>query len=279
VIYLIEEPETFLHPSAQNDLLNALQKLSAPQEFSGENQVIITTHSPVFAGATYIESVILCKKENGSVYENYTANGKEEFLSSIIDELGIKPSYNLRDSYEKIVFVEGPHDTQFYDIICQKLIGERLDRVNTILVLFGGGKTIDNFVNIEYFDKSGRELYLLIDSDKHKNKYDEQRERAKKFQDNKKKGKAYVLKKSCPENYYHPRAFERVYDLSEGSFPDIADDENVKTVIKQYKDEHGVTKNIKEKNNFDVFDAMTEDEWEAVVEPELIAFLRDIVTQ
>ena len=56
VVYLIEEPETFLHPSAQNDLLNAFRDLSE------DNQVIITTHSPVFAGATNVESVVLCKR-------------------------------------------------------------------------------------------------------------------------------------------------------------------------------------------------------------------------
>jgi len=148
VIYLIEEPETFLHPSAQNDLLSALRELS------DDNQVVITTHSPVFAGATYIESVILCKKGNGSIYENYFANGREAFLSGIVHELGIKPSYNLRDTHEKIVFVESHNDTKFYDLICQQLIERPLVGVDKILVLpFGGGEDIDSFLNIDYFDK------------------------------------------------------------------------------------------------------------------------------
>jgi len=89
VVYLIEEPETFLHPSAQNDLLNAFRDLSE------ENQAIITTHSPVFAGATHIESVILCKKGDGSIYEHHGMYGQEAFIEKIVDELGIKPSYNL----------------------------------------------------------------------------------------------------------------------------------------------------------------------------------------
>lgn len=74
VVYLIEESETFLHPSAQNDLLNAFRDLSE------DNQVIITTHSPVFAGATNIESVVQCKRENGSLYENHSTNGKAAFI-------------------------------------------------------------------------------------------------------------------------------------------------------------------------------------------------------
>lgn len=272
VIYLIEEPETFLHPSAQNDLLNALRDLS------DENQVAITTHSPVFAGATYIESVILCKKENGSEYENYEDNGKEKFLTSIINELGIKPSYNLRDSHEKIVFVESHNDADFYDLICRNLIGNPLIGNDAILVLpFGGGEDIDSFLNIDYFDNSGRELFLIIDSDQHQNNADKQRARADSFSSNKERGRSYVIKKSCLENYYHPRAFERVYDLDNDSFPDIADDENARNVIKLYREGLEPQKNIKEKNNFDVFNEMGRDEWEAVVEPSLIEFLREIV--
>lgn len=272
VIYLIEEPETFLHPSAQNDLLNALLELS------DENQVVITTHSPVFAGATYIESVILCKKGNGSEYENYEDDGRDMFLVSIIDELGIKPSYNLRDSHEKIVFVESHNDAAFYDMICKNLIGSPLIGDESILVLpFGGGEDIDSFLNIDYFDKSGRELFLIIDSDKHQNNLEKQRGRAESFSRNKERGRSYVTAKSCLENYYHPRAFERVYDLTKDSFPAIADDDNARSVIKSYKENLDAPENIKEKNNFDVFNEMKRDEWESVIEPDLIEFLSEIV--
>lgn len=272
VIYLIEEPETFLHPSAQNDLLSALRELS------DDNQVIVTTHSPVFAGATHIESVILCKKGNGSEYENYNANGREAFLSGIIDELGIKPSYNLRDTHEKIVFVESHNDIKFYDLICRQLIESSLIGDDKILVLpFGGGEDIDSFLNIDYFDNSGRELFLLIDSDKHQNNLQKQEARAERFRTNKDNGSSYVLRRSCLENYYHPRAFERTYGLVAGSFPDIADEDNARIVIKEYRANNSAPANIKEKNNFDVFSEMTKVEWEAMVEQELIDFLRGIV--
>ncbi|WP_041157971.1 ATP-dependent nuclease [Halomonas sp. KHS3] len=272
VIYLIEEPETFLHPSAQNDLLDAFLELS------DDNQVVITTHSPVFAGATYIESVILCKKENGSQYENYKDNGRELFLNSIISELGIKPSFNMRDTHEKIVFVESHNDANFYDMICRNLIGKPLIGNDEILVLpFGGGEDIDSFLNIDYFDNSGRELFLIIDSDKHKDNFKKQITRAENFVNNKEKGKAYVIEKSCLENYYHPRAFERLYGLDENSFPRIADDDDARNVIKLYKKEFDSAKNIKEKNNFDVFHEMKIDEWEEVIESDLTQFLCEII--
>lgn len=269
VIYLIEEPETFLHPKAQNDLLNAFRDLSI------DNQVIITTHSPVFAGATNINSIVLSKKDNGSSYESSRLNGEQSFVDSIINELGIKPSYNLRDNHEKIVFVESHNDANFFNLICQNILNFDLLNNEKILVLpFGGGEDIDSFLNIDYFDDSGRDLYLLIDSDKHSGNIQKQTQRAIDFKNNKDKGDAYVLKKSCLENYYHPRAFERKYDLTLGSFPEILDETNVKELIKGYKVDNNVTKNIKLKNNFDVFDEMKKEEWVEVVEEELLVFLR-----
>jgi predicted ATP-dependent endonuclease of OLD family len=160
IIYLIEEPETFLHPSAQEDLLNSLNDLSE------DNQIIITTHSPVFTGSTDYDSVILCKKEEQSIYEYADEDKKSDFIMHIVDELGIKPSYNLRDHHEKIVFVESKNDAMFYDLICKKFLDKNLLNNNKILVLpFGGGEDIESFINIDYFDKSQRDLFLIIDSE------------------------------------------------------------------------------------------------------------------
>jgi predicted ATP-dependent endonuclease of OLD family len=117
IIYLIEEPETFLHPTAQSDLLEAFKELS------NENQIIITTHSPVFAGATDVKGVILCTKEKQSNYFQADEDSDTAFLNKVIIELGIKPSYNLRDDFEKILFVEGQDDATFYKIICNKVLG------------------------------------------------------------------------------------------------------------------------------------------------------------
>jgi len=271
IIYLIEEPETFLHPTAQLDLLNAFKDLS------NENQIIITTHSPVFAGATSVNGVVLCKKDIQSNYSNASKVNDTEFLMGIVDELGIKPSYNLRDHHEKIVFVESSNDAKFYHLLCDKLIGSKLLQNNKILVLpFGGGEDIESFLNIDYFDSSNRGLYLIIDSDKKENKQDKQNQRAENFR-TKPNGNAYVISKSCIENYYHPRAFERVYELEESTFDFFSEDENVRSTIKQVIEEKTLrNKNIKEKNNFRIFNETTEEEFEGIIEEELIDFLREI---
>ncbi|MCC2589357.1 AAA family ATPase [Chryseobacterium sp. MFBS3-17] len=269
IIYLIEEPETFLHPTAQQDLLNALKELS------NDNQVITTTHSPVFAGATHIEGVVLCTKDTQSNYENTVSGNERDFLFKIIDELGIKPSFNLRDNHESILFVESTNDMKFYDIICRKLLDFNLIGNPKILVLpFGGGTDIDSFLNIDYFDNSGRKLFLLIDSDKQQNKQDEQNHKAQDYINRKENAHAYVVFRSCIENYYHPRCIERVYECEGGTFPDFQPEDNVRTIIKNVIAEKELgNKNIKEKNNFKVFENMTDEEWQEVVEEELLDFL------
>lgn len=273
IVYLLEEPETFLHPSAQEDLLSAFRDLSF------DNQIIITTHSPVFAGATNSNSVILCIKEKQSIYE-FAKPGKEnQFIDMIVEELGIKPSYNLKDHHKKIVFVESPNDCKFYDIVCKKLIGLDLLKNKEILVLpFGGGEDIESFLNIDYFDNSGRELFLIIDSDKHTNNEAKQAQRADDFKIKKQKAKSYVISKSWIENYYHPRAIERVYGLPKNTFDFIKPEDNAKKYIKTVIATDSLQqKNIKEKNNFKVFEAMSKDEWNEVVENDLCDFLKLIV--
>jgi predicted ATP-dependent endonuclease of OLD family len=265
VIYLIEEPETFLHPTAQADLLNALKELS------NENQVIVTTHSPVFAGATSINGLVLCTKEGQSTYLNAKEGEDPEFLMKVIDELGIRPNYNLRDNFEKILFVEGQDDSTFYKILCHKILEQDLE--NKVLVLPTGGSSIDSFINISYFKKNGRALFLILDSDKglaenNPEKIAIQQKRTQRFNDN--FGQSYLLKKSNIESYLHPRAIERRYNnIEQNEIHFFDDDENLNSFFKE--------KGISKKHNIQIFEQMTKAEFKEVVEVDLVNFLKDVV--
>jgi len=264
IIYLIEEPETFLHPTAQLDLLNAFKELS------NDNQIMITTHSPVFAGATSVNGVILCAKDGQSHYSNASGENDTDFLLKIIEELGIKPSYNLRDDFEKILFVEGQDDASFYKLLCDKVVGKNLEE--KVLVLPTGGSSVDSFINIAYFKKNGRELLLILDSDKGLAKKNPEKPliQLKSVENfNAEFGKAYLLKKSNIESYCHPRAIERRYNhLESNSLSFFSDDDYLKDFFK----EKGISKN----HNIQIFNSMTKEEFEEVVEQELIDFLEEI---
>ncbi len=275
VIYLIEEPETFLHPSAQEDLLSSLTNLSE------DSQIIITTHSPVFAGHTNYESLILCQKNTQSTYSYANSANKIDFIHSIVDEIGIRPYFNLVDTFEKILFVESNNDADFYDILSKKLLEEGLHGNERILILPFGGESIDSFINIDYFDKSNRDLFLIIDSDKQNTaqKQEVQKSRVDEFNE-RKNGNAYLLNKSCIENYYHPRAIERLYSLEDESIMYFIEEENVKITLNEYKnkykEENGIQLQFPSKNNMDIFNNMTKEEWEEIVEADLIDFIKSI---
>jgi predicted ATP-dependent endonuclease of OLD family len=264
IIYLIEEPETFLHPTAQQDLLNAFKELS------NDNQIIITTHSPVFAGATSVKGVVLCTKENQSNYENAIEENDNAFLLKIIEELGIKPSYNLRDDFEKILFVEGQDDATFYKILCAKLLGKNLE--DKVLVLPTGGSSIDSFINITYFKKNGRELFLILDSDKGlatKNPEKPLIQAKSILNFNNGFGKGYALKKSNIESYLHPTALKNFYNhLNDVEIPFFEDDQDLSIYFKENR--------INKKHNTKIFNLMVKNEFEVVVEQELIDFLKEI---
>ena len=84
LIFAMEEPENSLHPKAQRQLLSVLQ------EISGESQVIVTTHSPVFLERTKFESnVFLTRTTKGNtVAKSFRA----EMLGQLRTDLGIRPS-------------------------------------------------------------------------------------------------------------------------------------------------------------------------------------------
>jgi len=86
-IFAIEEPETYLHPSAQQDLLNSIIRISDNSQF------FLTTHSPVFAGATDGENSILVTKNESGI--SHYSRENENIIEQIINELGIRPDYNL----------------------------------------------------------------------------------------------------------------------------------------------------------------------------------------
>jgi len=283
IIYAIEEPETFLHPSAQNDLLDSLV------EISNNNQILLTTHSPVFAGATKTSNVVLCKQDEQSVYKQERS---DSLIAEIIKELGIKPSYNLRDQFEKIIFTEGKDDIEFIKIAAMKLKGIDLNDSSVKeknLFLFGGGNTLANFVDIEYFSESKRQLLLILDG----NIYDESecneeqkqslvkrinRNRELKASFEKKaNASCFILTKKNIECYYHPKAIQRKYNLEVGAieFDLFPNNKDVERYIKEKKSEWKA--NIKVKGNMDIFTEMSEDEWKTVSDNEIEKILDKIV--
>ncbi|MRT92584.1 AAA family ATPase [Ancylomarina sp. 16SWW S1-10-2] len=254
-IFGIEEPETFLHPELQQDLLSSIVELADNSQF------FLTTHSPVFAGSTKDSNIVVVKKEE-EVSKYYNYENDQEILDVVIQELGIKPNYNLlNDNYRKAIFVEGSGDVKFWEIVLSKITGGIPE---DILFVPCGGDQVDFFVNAHLCQKINRRFIVVLDSDKGAVDYDSKL--ANKSQLIGKVeglgGKVMILRKREIENYYSRDAIQRV--LGDAfQLPDefqIDDFSDIKEEIKT----HILTPtgmNFKAKNNLSIFNEMTKEEW------------------
>jgi energy-coupling factor transporter ATP-binding protein EcfA2 len=96
LVIAIEEPESHLHPGSMHELKHAIEDLAQ------RHQVVITTHSPLFAS-------------RGSSANNVIVNRNRAYAARNIAEvrkiLGVRASDNLRNA-ELVLVVEGEDDRQ-----------------------------------------------------------------------------------------------------------------------------------------------------------------------
>jgi len=274
VIYLIEEPETFLHPSAQEEMLESLIWLS------NTNQIFITTHSPIFTWATQLDWLTLCKKESTKL--KYEQRSDDDFLLDVAAQLWVKSTHNLLDTYESFLFLEWKDDIWFIESSYKKIFNKDFPN-DKVCLMFGWWSTLKDFIRIRYFtllkDKHNKKLFLLIDSDKWNNDSQKLLKNQTMVSNFNIKvadmWKAWLLNSRYIESYYHKNSLERVFNDK-----DFSDLEQVKfeedfDVIKYLK-----WKWISEKNskwNRKIFEEMTRDEWIAISWWELESIFIEII--
>ncbi len=266
-IFAIEEPETYLHPSAQEDLLNSIIRMSENSQF------FLTTHSPVFAGATNGENSILVTKDDQGI--SHYQKGRDDIIEKIINELGIKPDYNLLKNIKYLIFVEGRDDVYFLNAYAKTVLNKDLER-DRILCVIGGGGSLKNYADLNLFTKlKGNNLYsVLVDGDDGKDGKDKwcQRIKARCESDG---ADFKKLDKREIENYCHTNRIKeciissiREKEGENSQNPKIEKIQSCKILI---NDDTDVEKHLKELEicsdfksglNVKVFTHMTKDEWE-----------------
>ncbi|MCE5176499.1 MAG: AAA family ATPase [Caldisericales bacterium] len=268
IVYLIEEPETYLHPSAQEELFNVLKELSV------KSQVFVTTHSPFIAGKTSMQSIVLARKDNLNPKYITKKDMEYELYNEIADDLGIKP-YILDKNADYIIFVEGSSDKVFIESSFEKLTGQKLSNMS-IFVIFGGGDSIASFITLEYFKKTNSSHFdfsVVLDGDKIivDNKSNRKIfEAVNKFcQDY--SGHLEILEKYNIENYCHPKIICEISSKLPFSKDDLNKFDHKKSMASQIVNllekksiDQEIIKNVKnvvKNNNIAIFEKMTEQEW------------------
>jgi hypothetical protein len=175
-IFLIDEAELHLHPSAQRSLKSALRDI-----VGNGGQVFINTHSPVFANEKYDNQKIYnVRKINGASLLT-SVEKEQERLDSVYQLLGGSPSDLLLPS--NFIIVEGQTEFNFIKKIIEKFYQQN-SKCNNIKVLFARGdsdrqKEIYHAVNQCYTPLLTNGVYrnnvvFLFDSpnDSQKSKYE-----------------------------------------------------------------------------------------------------------
>ncbi|UTC88529.1 ATP-dependent nuclease [Treponema denticola] len=146
----IEEPESHLHPEAVHLLKNKIY------EIAEKNQVIISTHSPIFVDRENIDSNII-------INDGKAAPARD--LKVIREVLGIKTSDNLKNA-EQILVVEGESDFIILQAVLpllSKVLKEKLKENFLIIEELRGSSNIK--YRIGELKSSFCSYHILLDND------------------------------------------------------------------------------------------------------------------
>lgn len=170
---VIEEPESFLHPSAQAEFGRMLRDLSA--EF--DIQIIATTHSPYMLNLQEPEANILLARQvkRRKAFSTYAVDTSgENWMAPFADHLGIGVSEfaSLRPLFaagkSRVLLVEGPIDQSYFeylkdhDLDCARLNSE------IEVVPYGGKDTLKNTLLIHFVLKTFDHVFITYDLDAQK---------------------------------------------------------------------------------------------------------------
>lgn len=160
-VFAVEEPENCVHPGLQRELVASFRQLATEGY-----QVIVTSHSPVFAGASPIEDLALVVRNEGVARAIQTPDLNP---SDVAAELGVEPTDQIT-GYNACVFVEGPDDVVFWKAVAAKLKeGGHVDADfddKQIGFVLTGGHNLKHWVDLRAMCRLNRHFAVVIDSDR-----------------------------------------------------------------------------------------------------------------
>ncbi len=169
-IILIEEPESFLHPSAQAQFGQVLQDLC--EEF--KVQVIVTTHSPYLLSHENQEGNILLDREIVSNQQRQTKsidttgdNWMEPFVLALgISSEELSPWRNLFfSSSECILLVEGDQDKDYFELLRDKAHGDNCLDFDGEVYSYGGAGNLSNNSLLNFLKDRYKKIFITFDLD------------------------------------------------------------------------------------------------------------------
>ncbi len=169
-IIIIEEPESFLHPSAQAQFGRILQELS--DEF--EVQVITTSHSPYMLSKKDPKSNILLdrKIESGQKRETVCIDTSDEnWMEPFGLVLGIpKDEFNpwkkmFMSGCDIALLVEGDLDKEYFEMLLSEEHGDNRLNFDGEILPYDGFGNLQNTVLLNFIKNRYDKLFITYDLD------------------------------------------------------------------------------------------------------------------
>lgn len=169
-ILVIEEPEAFLHPSAQAEFGNVLQELS--EEF--KVQVIVTTHSPYMLSQAEPSSNLLLERrfERQKMRETQSVNTSgEKWMEPFGIALGIDNEQFLpwREAlfsrHDKLLLVEGETDKEYFELLRDERHGNKALRFEGEILSYGGKETVKQRFLLNFIKNRYKKCFITFDLD------------------------------------------------------------------------------------------------------------------
>ncbi|GEM_PF-289391 len=233
IIFGFEEPETFLHPSAQINLFEKLKSITENQY-----QVFISTHSPTIVGNTKPSELIHIYTDNNQ----YTVEQGNVDYKKIATNLGIRPDNTFTPlfSTSKLIFlVEGIDDAKALHHTAKEYklnnqINATFDELNINIIPIGGCDSVQHWINLNLFTKLEKPFYIFLDSDKD-DEFQPSPNQIKLVSFGLQEGVDFhITKKRLIENYIHPNVLMR---FVQGANLNYSDYDHAKNICCKYPDE------------------------------------------
>ena len=189
MIFVFEEPETHLHPSAQIEMYETIKDLSKNKLY----QVIITSHSPYIVNALSEKEteIVVVKRENNETTAKNVRLSSERLINN----------YLSNSEFNYIAFEEpsiGYH-IELFAYMQNKLNQSRVAELDQWLRTYGSNIKLYNWYNTNSLNKEQRTLpHCVRNNIDHPIKLDDttDQRKHKAYLNNKKYNEMWIIKKS-----------------------------------------------------------------------------------
>lgn len=167
---IVEEPECFLHPSAQAEFARVIRDLA--DEFAV--QVIMTTHSPYMLSMKSPESNMLLRRkrvrEQLRETEHIDTSG-DNWMQPFAEALGLdseefEPWKRIFSaSSDCVLLVEGESDKKYFELLQDPVHGKNRLSFDGEILAYEGTGTISNPTMLRFFQNRYKKVFVTFDLD------------------------------------------------------------------------------------------------------------------